>query len=241
MGVRRAQQQPQQRVVFDHIEHGGRKHRPGECAVALGERRRRRGICRVGVFSSIAILNLRRNRCARAIVPLRRASSEDAEPPGPRAGPLRRRWRRFMALSPSDRLLFLELWSLLGGVSALLHLLDYQRTRQLLLHLLPATPRPPARPEDATSYALRVGRLVQIAGRHLPVDGSCLRQSLLVWWLLRRRGMPAELRIGVSKRDTFAAHAWVDLDGRPINDSADVAERFNAFDRLHRWARRSGL
>jgi transglutaminase-like putative cysteine protease len=80
------------------------------------------------------------------------------------------------------------------------------------------------------SYALRLGRLARIAGRYVPTNGSCLRQSLLVWWLLRRKGVPAELRIGVRTQEGFTAHAWVEVGGQPVNDAADVAERFAAFD-----------
>lgn len=146
---------------------------------------------------------------------------------------LGRRWRRFVTLSPADRLLFLKLWLLLGGVSLLLRVLDFQRARRLLVPFLPAAKSLAAIPEDAMSYALRVGHLARIAGRHVPTNGSCLRQSLLVWWLLRRRGLPAELRIGISQSGGFAAHAWVELEGQPINDSADVANRFVAFERTH--------
>ena len=146
---------------------------------------------------------------------------------------LGRLWRRFEALSPTDRLLFLKLWSMLGGVSLLLRVLDFQRARRFLVHFLPAAKSLAAIPEDAMSYALRVGLVVRIAGRHVPTNGSCLRQSLLVWWLLRRRGLPAELRIGVSQSGGFAAHAWVELEGQPVNDSADVAIRFVAFERTH--------
>ncbi len=85
-------------------------------------------------------------------------------------------------------------------------------------------------PEAVLAYALRLGRLARIAGRYVPANGSCLRQSLLVWWLLRRKGMPAVLRIGVQKQDGFSAHAWVEVAGQPVNDAPHVAERFAPFD-----------
>ena len=124
----------------------------------------------------------------------------------------------------------LKLWFLLPMVAVLLRLLDYPRTLRLLSRWLPADPRQNEIPEDAMAYALRLGRLAKIAGRYVPTNGSCLRQSLLVWWLLRRRGVPAELRIGVQKQEGFSAHAWVELDGQPVNDAPDVAERFAPFD-----------
>jgi hypothetical protein len=74
-----------------------------------------------------------------------------------------------------------------------------------------------------------IGAFSRIAARHLPLDTSCLRQSLVVWWLLRRRGLPAVLRMGANNDDGFRAHAWVELDGRPVNDRPDVAERFRVF------------
>ena len=145
-------------------------------------------------------------------------------------GPLTRCLRKFLELSPEDRVLFLKLWSLLPLVAALLRLLDYPRTLRLLSAGHRPRPRRVDLPQDSMSYALRLGRLARMAGRYVPTNGSCLRQSLLVWWLLRRKGMPAELRIGVRTQEGFAAHAWVEVDGQPVNDAPDVAERFAPFD-----------
>lgn len=138
--------------------------------------------------------------------------------------------RKFRELSPRDRVLLLKLWLLLPIVAVLLRLLDYLRTLRILSRWSQAAPVQARLPADAMSYALRLGRLATIAGRYVPTNGSCLRQSLLVWWLLRRKGMPAELRIGVRTQEGFTAHAWVEVDGQPVNDTPDVGERFAAFD-----------
>jgi len=82
------------------------------------------------------------------------------------------------------------------------------------------------------SYAQRVGYLTRKAGRHLPIRASCLCQSLLVWWFLRRRGLGVKLRIGVNNREEFLSHAWVELEGRPVNDRPSVTEGFHPFDRI---------
>ena len=47
---------------------------------------------------------------------------------------------------------------------------------------------------------------------------DCLPQALTLFVLLRRRGVPATLRIGV-KRYPFAAHAWVECLGEVLDDS----------------------
>lgn len=62
---------------------------------------------------------------------------------------------------------------------------------------------------------------------------NCLPRSVTLSWLLARRGVASDLRIGV-RRDVqagLAAHAWVEVAGRPLNESANVREQFVAFDR----------
>jgi len=130
-------------------------------------------------------------------------------------------------------MLFLTLWGQLAMVSLLPHLLTLRRTRQLLMYLIPRRPSYPAELGRAMSYAQRIRKLVWVASRHLPLDASCLRQSLLIWWLLLRRALlAAELRIGAGNREEFLAHAWVELEGRLVNESPDVTERYRPFDRV---------
>ena len=49
---------------------------------------------------------------------------------------------------------------------------------------------------------------------------DCLPRALAIFLLLRRRGVPATLRIGV-KRYPFGAHAWVECLGDVLDDAAD--------------------
>lgn len=141
--------------------------------------------------------------------------------------------REFRAMSPADRKLLLRIWLMLGAVSVLLRAVGFQSTRRFLARFLPADRPVSSVSEKAIADARRLGSLARIAACNLPLNTSCLRQSLLVWWILCRRGMAAELRIGVKISGEFSAHAWVELGGWSVNDSNDVADRFNAFDHLH--------
>jgi hypothetical protein len=48
---------------------------------------------------------------------------------------------------------------------------------------------------------------------------TCLKRSLILLRLLRKRGIPAELRLGVRKvDDDFSAHAWIECAGRTLLD-----------------------
>lgn len=193
------------------------------------------------IYGSVQGPRIRRPAERRAILPgsprqrvkpsLSSSPSTTAEASGTGTqGPVTRRLRKFLELSPEDRVLFLKLWSLLPFVAASLRLLGYPRILRLLSRWSPAAPVQDKISEDSKSYALRLGQLARMAGRYVPTNGSCLRQSLLIWWLLRREGVPAELRIGVRALEGFTAHAWVEVGGQPVNDAPDVAERFAPFD-----------
>jgi len=145
---------------------------------------------------------------------------------------LRRQWRGFTALEPGDRILFLMLCGQLAMVSVLLRLLMLRRIQQLLMYPTPKKPSCPVGLDQAMAYAQRIRKLAWIASRHLPINASCLRQSLLIWWSIRRRGLAAELRIGVDNQEAFLANAWVKLEGRLVNESPGVTEKYCPFDRV---------
>ena len=58
----------------------------------------------------------------------------------------------------------------------------------------------------------------------------CLQRSATAVCLLRRRGVPADLVIGI-QRLPFYAHAWAELDGEVLNDRPDVQDRYIVIDR----------
>jgi hypothetical protein len=70
-----------------------------------------------------------------------------------------------------------------------------------------------------------------VAGRPL-IGSRCLARSLVLWFLLRRRGVDAVVVIGAAPPEgtTLPAHAWVEVAGEPVNDRADIGERFGRFD-----------
>ena len=79
--------------------------------------------------------------------------------------------------------------------------------------------------------AAALGVAVNLAANHILGPASCLTRSLLLRWLLRRYGTASDLRIGVCFQEgVFAAHAWVEKDGIPVNDSPEVVAHFAAFD-----------
>jgi hypothetical protein len=139
-----------------------------------------------------------------------------------------RRLRRFLALSPTQRRLFVGAWLALPVIDLMLRVLGLQRTERILARgsALPSVPRTPTPSEADIAAADADAALVAIAGRYALGNGSCLRQALFMWWRLRRRGLRPEIRIGVTLQDGFAAHAWVELDGRPLAQPPEQHGRF---------------
>jgi hypothetical protein len=59
----------------------------------------------------------------------------------------------------------------------------------------------------------------------------CLQRSSVTTWLLRRRGVPAELIIGF-RPVPIDSHAWVEVAGRVVNDRPQYQKFFRVLDRL---------
>jgi hypothetical protein len=83
-------------------------------------------------------------------------------------------------------------------------------------------------PMNHGSYEVaQLAPLADIAARITYGQGRCLGRSLLLLWLLRVRGEPAELLIGIDKEAAaLHSHAWIELRGRVIGDHPQLIRRF---------------
>jgi Transglutaminase-like superfamily len=58
----------------------------------------------------------------------------------------------------------------------------------------------------------------------------CLQRSAATACLLKRFGVPAQMMIG-AQQTPFRAHAWVEVDGRVVNDKPYMREMYQVLDR----------
>jgi hypothetical protein len=58
----------------------------------------------------------------------------------------------------------------------------------------------------------------------------CLQRSAATACLLKRHGIPAQMVIGAQQMP-FKAHAWVEVDGRVVNDKPYMQEMYAVLDR----------
>jgi hypothetical protein len=139
---------------------------------------------------------------------------------------MRRRLKRLRSLSRAQRRVVLVSAFLLPSVQASLRIRGFKRTAATLAARSRRKPISGS-PADARPAAEAVA---MVAGRSV-VGARCLGRSLVLWFLLRRRGIDAELVLGAVANGTseFLAHAWVEVDGKPVNDTPDVRERYGSF------------
>jgi hypothetical protein len=78
-------------------------------------------------------------------------------------------------------------------------------------------------------------RMVRAALRYSLTEFTCLEESLTLWYLLRKQGIPSCLRIGVRKEnEKFEAHAWVEHGGEALNQDEAMHRHYAAFEQdLH--------
>jgi len=140
------------------------------------------------------------------------------------------KWGKFRALSNRDRLNLVFFSLLLPLVDFGLRTLGYRRLHGFLAVHPRNLPKYEGWEIDAIEASKNVSTLVTVASRYGLYHATCLRRSLLIWWLLRRKGIQTELRIGVKKVDgQLVAHAWIKLGNEIITDSTDVERDFSAF------------
>lgn len=61
-------------------------------------------------------------------------------------------------------------------------------------------------------------------------EALCLQRSAATACLLKQHGIPAELVLG-AQQVPFRAHAWVEVDGRVVNDKPYIQELYAVVER----------
>jgi len=101
-----------------------------------------------------------------------------------------------------------------------LRVLGYQRTMRIARRVAGQRSLPLGRP-----IVERTLQNILVATAFYPGRSKCLEQSVAGLILLRRRGVPVEMRLGVQPYP-FSAHAWLELDGVPVTESPEVVANY---------------
>ena len=135
---------------------------------------------------------------------------------------------KLIALTLKEWRLLLVSIILLPLVALLLWFIGFNRSQSFLSHFITTG----IKRNDSTPSAMDdvriITRMVRIAVNHGPWRANCLKQALVLWWLLARRGLNSEIKFGVEKTfdDAIDAHAWVEYNGMNLCDSADFQHQY---------------
>ena len=77
--------------------------------------------------------------------------------------------------------------------------------------------------DERLALGVRLARITLRVLHPLPLDARCLTQSVVLCALLAHRDVRADVVLGVTPDVAFGAHAWVELDGRPLTPPGDAA------------------
>jgi hypothetical protein len=121
----------------------------------------------------------------------------------------------FLVMKAYLKLVRFDLYVARGNFAAL-----YDKVRNY-----PIGTRAPARDDiDRINYA------IDMACIWYWKETLCLQRSTATACLLREYGVPAQMVIGAQQMP-FKAHAWVEVDGRVVNDKPYTPEMYAVLDR----------
>jgi len=143
---------------------------------------------------------------------------------------IRKRLKQLEELTFTEWSVLLSAILLLPMVALALKSIGFNKTQSFLSNHLPKKPNKSISEDKQLKEAQSIARMVSIAANHGFYSANCLKKSLLTWWLLGRRGIATDLKIGVNKEPgDFNAHAWVEYRGNVLIDATDIEDRFSAF------------
>lgn len=121
----------------------------------------------------------------------------------------------FLVLKAYLKLIHFDLYLARGDFEAL-----YDRVRNCPIEKKPVSPCP----------VEQICSAVDMACIWYWKEALCLQRSAAAACLLKKCGVPAQLVIG-AQQVPFKAHAWVEVDGRVVNDKPYTPEMYAVLDR----------
>jgi hypothetical protein len=127
-------------------------------------------------------------------------------------------------LSPTDWLYFMQAWAWLLFFDLGLRTRPFPILQAFASRVGSHATTPP---EQTNNLILALKTAVDHARYNHLYPMTCLRRALTLQKMLARRGLAAELKIGVHKeKDRLSAHAWLEYLGQPIGEPEQITEQY---------------
>jgi len=135
-----------------------------------------------------------------------------------------RRLKRVLKLSPDELAILAQAAICMPIVRLALRFISVARLNAMATRSRRQLFRVDAKPKD-------LARLVSIAADHGIYRARCLEKSLVLRWLLARRGIDGQVVFGTCKaEDAMQAHAWIEVNGVPLNEDGGAHLDFARFE-----------
>jgi hypothetical protein len=119
-----------------------------------------------------------------------------------------------MVLQAYSKLIYFDFYLARGNFGAL-----YRKVRKYQI----------GSPTDLPDVTEKICAAVDMACIWYWKEVLCLQRSAATACLLKRSGVPAQMMIGAQQMP-FKAHAWVEVDGRVVNDKSYMREMYAVLD-----------
>jgi len=131
-----------------------------------------------------------------------------------------RKTRTAASLTPGDRRCAIAAILLSGLVRVALWTLPFRWIKRVV------ESSASSRPLAGKFTSRQVSWAVRLASRYVP-RATCLTQAVTAQTLLNWSGLKSSLHIGVAREPKFAAHAWVEHEGRILIGGAEESELYS--------------
>ena len=136
---------------------------------------------------------------------------------------------KLFKFSVKELWVLLEAWFIFVKWDLLISFTKYETWRNEIT-LSPNLDNASSSINDATlaNQIKQIIKLSETAARFHIRKTNCLRRCLSQQQMLKKRGFAAQMHIGVRfEEEQLLAHAWLTLQGKVINDSEDVIDRYS--------------
>jgi len=142
-----------------------------------------------------------------------------------------RRIEQLGELSLSDWWLLLSSMVLLPLIAFALRMVGFKQTKKFMSYFMFIKLNFNKHNKPEIDKAYTIARMISVAASHGPYHANCLKQSLLLWWVLAKRGISSEIKFGVQKdsNQSLGAHAWVECNGVALINNWEDHQRLSAF------------
>ena len=141
----------------------------------------------------------------------------------------RRKFSKFQSFSLKEKTIFTFVLISYPFFQMFLRLISYKKTIKIVQSL---KRQKNTNTINNNSSLDRNFKVVSTALNNSIFSTTCLEKSVFFHLILNLYAVDSKLQIGIKKNGDFSAHAWVEYNGKPLNDETDELCKHTTFDKL---------